>query len=86
MSFVCVPSDIAMRIVRPEGCEVTFLNNSEIDVYYDREPGRLNASVPGTVPNGTKLSANGGEHTFRNYPCGGIFVRAITITTIEVEP
>jgi hypothetical protein len=86
MPFVLVPSDIAERIIRPEGSDVTVINQSTIDVYMDAEAGRLNASAPGSTPNGTRIAANGGEHRIRHWPCKGMWVRAAATTTIEVEP
>lgn len=85
MPIAFIPSDVAIRIRRPQGASVTLINQSAIDVYFDAEPGRLNASAPGTTPNGTKLAANGGEKEFENFP-GSMWFRAIANTSIEVQP
>jgi hypothetical protein len=50
------------------------------------EPARLNSSFPGVAPlAGTKLAANGGEKQFFNFPKGGVWFRATTATSIEVQ-
>jgi hypothetical protein len=86
MPSVLVPTDVAMHVVRPAGERINMSNQSGVDVYYDEEAGRLNASQPGTIPNGSKLAANGGTVTIWKFPCGGLWVRAAAQTTIEVEP
>jgi hypothetical protein len=85
MPFLIVSSDIAVKVWRPKGSNVTLINQSGVDVFFDREPSRLNATAPGTVPNGSKLAANGGEKEFDNWP-GAMWFRAISNTTIEVQP
>lgn len=85
MPVVMVSSDVAIKVWRPKGASVTLINQSTVDVYFDREPGRLNASAPGSTPSGTKLAANGGEKEFRDWP-GSMYFRSISNTTIEVQP
>lgn len=86
MPLVTVPTESAIRVMRPQGSTVTFINQSAINVYMDYEPGRLNSSQPGIEPlNGTKLAANGGEKEFKNFPCTGIWLRAAVYTSIEVQ-
>lgn len=56
------------------------------DVYFETSAvaTRLNASAPGTIPSGTKLSAGGGQVQFTDAP--EIWMRAILQTTVEVQP
>lgn len=86
MPLVSVPIESAIRVLREPGSDVTFINQSSIDVYFDMEPARLNSSFPGVAPlAGTKLAANGGEKQFINFPKGGVWFRATTATSIEVQ-
>lgn len=80
-----VPSDIAAPVRRTKGSTVTFVNQSATDVYVDSDYQRLNATVQGAAPDGTKLAANGGQLQVTDYP-GLLWVRAATQTTIEVQP
>lgn len=82
---IIVPADIAAPIRRAKGSTVTFVNQSATDVYFDSDYQRLNASVAGSTPDGTKLAANGGQIQATDYP-GLLWFRAATQTTIEVQP
>lgn len=88
MALLLVDNITAVHLTRRRdiGCAVTILNQSSVDVYYDTEPGRLNASVSGVIPSGTLLAANGGEKEFTNFPRNGLWFRAASKTTIEVQP
>lgn len=82
-----VTADIARAIRRTPGSTVTFINQGATDVYFDSNPGRLNASAPGSVPSGTKIANTGGQIQFASYPDNGVvWVRAATQTTLEVQP
>ena len=83
MSQLVVDSITAVRVRRPIGIQVTLINQSATDVFYDREPNRLNASVAGAVPSGTKLAATTGIVQLENFP-GEMWFRSATPTTIEV--
>jgi hypothetical protein len=86
LPLVTVPTESAIRVSRPEGSTVTFINQSAVNVYMDYEAGRLNSSTPLVEPmNGTKLAANGGEKEFKNFPRGGVWLRAAAYTSIEVQ-
>lgn len=85
MPPLLVSSDVAVRIRRNAGSSVTFINQSNVDVYFDIEPMRLNSTAPGVTPNGTKLAANGGEKEVDNFP-GSMWFRAVSSTSIEVQP
>lgn len=80
-----VPSDTAIPVRREVGKTVTFINQSATDVYLDSDYQRLNASVEGVAPDGTKLVAAGGQIQITNYP-GVYYMRAATRTVIEVQP
>jgi hypothetical protein len=80
-----VPIDRSRPIRRAVGSTVTFVNQSAVDVYFDYNPNRLNAALAGVVPDGTKLIAAGGQVQWSQYP-GVIFVRAVTLTFLEVQP
>jgi hypothetical protein len=87
MAQVAVPIESAIKVVRESGSKVTLLNQSVIDVYFDTDPQRLNASQPGVAPLlGSKLVANGGEYTVNNWPLRGFWFRSAIATTIEVQP
>lgn len=80
-----VPNDYAVPVRRTPGATVTFINQSAVDVYFDRDPNRLNACLPAAVPDGTKLVAAGGQLQWANFP-GTLWFRAAAQTTIEVQP
>lgn len=80
-----VPADQAVPVDRPVGSTVTFVNQGGTDVYIDSDFQRLNASIAGVAPDGTKLVNGGGQIQITNYP-GRYYLRAASNTTIEVQP
>jgi hypothetical protein len=80
-----ISADHAVAIRRKPGSNTLFVNQSAVDVYIDDEGKRLNATVQGVVPSGTKVAANGGQVNWSSYS-GVIYARAVTATTIEVQP
>lgn len=84
MLFI-VPSGPAAVIRRTKGATVNLVNQTAVDVYFDTDAKRLNASVEGAVPSGTKIAATTGEATWAYFP-GEVYVRAATQTTLEVQP
>lgn len=83
MAQLAVAIENAIRLRLPKGSQVTVVNDSAVDVYYDfnREP--LDAAVPGTAPtNGIKLAATTGSVQFFPFP-GEIWFRSATPTLIK---
>jgi len=82
-----VSVDRARAIRRKPGTNITFVNQGATDVYFDNDPGRINAALPGalTIANGTKIANSGGQVQFSAFP-GVVWVRANAATTIEVQP
>jgi len=56
------------------------------DVYFDTSAiaSRLNTSLPGTVPDGSRIAAGGGQVQFTNAPI--IWLRAQLQTFLEIQP
>lgn len=76
----------ARAVRRKQGSTVTFVNQSTTtDVYFDRQEERLNRAAPGGTPDGTKLSKNGGQLQYPDFP-GVLWFRSTDDTTIEVVP
>lgn len=87
MPLQIVSTDRAVAIRRAPNTTVTLINNSATDVYIDTDPSRLNASLPGAVPSGTKLAAAGGQIQIAAFFTSGvIYARAAAQVTIEVQP
>lgn len=85
MPILIVPTESAVPVRRPRGQQLVIVNQSTVNVYFDEEPQRLNASTPLVEPmEGTKLAANGGEYTWTLFP-GVMWFRAPTYTQIEVQ-
>jgi hypothetical protein len=80
-----VSADIPRAIRRRAGTNITFINQGTVDIYFDNDFGRLAASVAGVVPSGTKIANSGGQVQFSAFP-GIVYVRAISPTTLEVQP
>jgi hypothetical protein len=85
MARLLIPADRAIPVRRAVGSTVTFVNQKTVDVYLDSDYNRLNAALPGTAPDGTKLAASGGQVQITNYP-GVFFLRSATDTEVEVQP
>lgn len=85
MAKLNVDDGDAVALRRKAGITVTFVNQSATDVYINREPDRLNRSLKGAVPDGTKLVNGGGQLQWPNFP-GTLWFRAATKTSIEVVP
>lgn len=85
MAQELVPAENAKPIRRQRGSQVTLVNQSAVDVYFDFNPNRLNATPVGVAPSGTKLLATTGSIQIDSFP-GVIWVRAATPTQIEVQP
>jgi hypothetical protein len=87
MPLQIVNADTAVAIRRAPGTTVTLINNSATDVYIDTNPNRLNATLQGVVPSGTKLAATGGQIQIASFfNSGVVYARAVSQTTIEVQP
>jgi hypothetical protein len=86
MARELVPSGPARVLSRPQGSNLVIVNQSAVDVYFSDNPSQLNASIPGQVPNGTKIAAAGGEVTITSYKAGGFWMRAATDTELQVSP
>ena len=56
------------------------------DVYFDTTAGgsRLNASQPGSIPDGTRIAVGGGEVQFTDSPL--LYLRSQVQTQIEIQP
>lgn len=80
-----VTSDIPRAIRRPPGSTVTFVNQSVTDVYFDADWGRIAQGLQGSVPTGTKIANGGGQVQWSSFP-GVMYVRAVTPTSLEVQP
>lgn len=85
MSAHFVDANTATPLRRQIGSQVTLVNQLAVDVYFERNENRINATAPGVVPNGIKLSATNGSIQIDNFP-GVIWTRAVSATTIEVYP
>ena len=85
MATVQIDDDTAIALRRKPGITVTLVNQSATDVYFSREPDKLNRSKKGAVPAGMKLAATTGQLRYPNFP-GVIWLRAATQTSIEVVP
>jgi hypothetical protein len=75
----------AVALRRQPGITVTLVNQSAVDVYFDRVPDTLNKTVTGAVPDGLKLAANGGQLQWPNFP-GTLWFRAASKTEVKVTP
>ena len=80
-----IPIDSAVAVRRRPGSTVTFVNQSAQDVYFDRDPNRLNKTLAGAVPDGTLLAKNGGQLQWPGFP-GVVWFRSAVATSIEVQP
>jgi hypothetical protein len=80
-----VDDENAVALRRKEGISVTLINQSTVDVYMSRENSTLNLSAIGSVPDGMKLAASGGQLQWPAFP-GVLWFRAASKTTIEVVP
>lgn len=80
------PYGFATSLTGREGTNLTIVNQSATDVYFDTSgnASRLNGTVAGAVPQGTKIAANGGQVQFTSAPT--IFLRAASQTTVEIQP
>lgn len=86
MLFV-VPTDRARPYTVSKGGVTLLLNNqSATDVYFDSDPNRLNSTVAGAVPNGTKLAANSSTSIASTKDNSMIWFRAATQTQIDIQP
>jgi uncharacterized beta-barrel protein YwiB (DUF1934 family) len=79
-------SGMATVIRRPKNSQVTLVNQGAVDVYFDFNPNRLNTAAPGVVPQGTKLVATTGSIQIDMHENTTIWTRAVSQTTIEVQP
>lgn len=80
------PGGFATNLSQRVGTNLTLVNQSATDIFFDTSgaAARLNASVPGSTPDGTKIAANGGQVQFTDAPL--IYLRSATQTTLEVQP
>lgn len=86
MSQLAVPIDTSVPLRRPVGKQVTVFNQSATDVYFDADSKRINASVPGAVPAGSKIAAGQGFN-WDAYPEPGVmWFRAAAACIIDVQP
>lgn len=83
---VVVPADRVTSIRRAPGVTVIITNTSGTDVYVSTDHGELASSLAGTVPTGTRVAATTGQLTIAVSGLGNIFMRAATLTTVEVLP
>ena len=75
----------AVALRRKPGSTITIINQSLVDVYFDRDPNRLNKTATGSVPDGTKLAAAAAPFQWPDFP-GVLWFRAATKTVLEVQP
>jgi hypothetical protein len=87
MSLFVVPTDRARAYPIVKGGVTILLNNqSAVDVYYDSNPNRLNATVAGDVPDGSKLAAHSSLPIASTQDNSAIWFRAATETQIDIQP
>ena len=87
MPTIIIPADIAFPIRRPPGSTITLVNQSTVDIYIDEDTARLNATVAGVAPNGTRIAAAGGQIIWPGWPASGVlYARSATVTQLEVQP
>lgn len=75
----------ATPLRRPRGSQVTLVNQSAVDVFFDQNKDRINAPLAVAPLPGIKLVATNGSIQIDNFP-GVIWTRAVTATSIEVYP
>jgi hypothetical protein len=85
MPLELVQTNVPRPIRRPKGANILMTNQSAIDVYFSNDYNVLAITAPGAVPNGVKLSANGGQLTWNAWP-GVVYFRSVSDTLIGVEP
>lgn len=80
------PDGFATSLKEFAGANLTLFNSSPVDVYYDVQlnGAGLNASAPGTVPQGTKITNGGGFVQFNEAP-KDLWVRSATQTQLDVQ-
>lgn len=80
------PFGYATSLRNFEGSNLTLVNSSSTDVYYDVEAvaGTLNGSAPGAIPVGTKLAANTGFIQWFKAP-RDLWLRSATQTVIDLH-
>jgi hypothetical protein len=80
------PDGYATRLTSFAGVNLTLVNSSAVDVYYDVQKGggSINSTAPGVIPVGTKIAATGGTVQFTDSP-DEIWVRAISQTVLDVQ-
>lgn len=88
MAVELVPIENAKPIRRPRNSQVTLINQSASDVWFDFNPNRLNAAPVGAVGNnnGTKLVNTNGSIQIDMHSRDVIYVRSNTATQIDVQP
>lgn len=88
MALELVPVENAKPIRRPRNSQVTLINQSATDVFFDFNAARLNSAAVGAVGvnNGTKLVNTNGSIQIDMHERDVIFVRANTATQIDVQP
>lgn len=87
-----VPVENAAPLRRMRGTQVTLVNQSAVDVYFDFDAQRINGPFIGGVPDGTRIAAAAvgpppteGQVQIDNFP-GVVWLRAAAATQIEVQP
>lgn len=87
-----VPIENAVPLRRQKGIQVTIVNQSAVDVYFDFDPQRINGPFIGGVPDGTRIAAfaagppaTEGQVQLDNFP-GVVWLRAAAATQVEVQP
>jgi hypothetical protein len=80
------PDGYASSLKEFAGKNLTIVNLSAIDVFYDVQLGgsQINSTLPGVTPLGVKLFAGGGREQWTSAPME-IWVRAISQTTLDVQ-
>jgi hypothetical protein len=87
MSLFVVPIDRARSYPIVKGGVTILLNNqSATDVYYDSNPNRLNATVAGAVPDGSKLAAHTSISIASTQDNSALWFRSATETQIDIQP
>lgn len=85
MPDLVVPAAYAVPLRRKAGTEVTLANQSAVDVYFDRNPMRLNKTAVGVAPEGTRIPNTTGFIQLTEFP-GLLWFRAAADTVLEVQP
>lgn len=89
MPALIVKNDRVVRVSRPTGETVTFVNNDAAnDVWFDTDANRLLGAgiLAGSARAGTKLVHGGGQLQVANWKTDLFFIAQVDGTIVDVQP